>query len=382
MSTKRKRSIVFLAIISLMATAAFLLPANPAAAVMVNLIENGSFEIHVEDPSTWSISGVADFLGVGNTDMASWTVIKGNIDYVTLCPHVPPHTWQAADGEASLDLCGSPGSGGVSQTFATTADATYEVRFYMSGNPMEGYTGPPNKTLRVQATGQFADFSFDVAAEQNSFEEMKWKLCTFTFVADSNSTTLEIFSTMENVHKGPVIDSVSVAAVEDWPIAGTWIEYIPPWQTVEDPGIILHRLTPLDPAGNRLLYAQTYVNVVLTLPPPVPPVDYVSDLVGEAVKTGLNAYEYTLTCYGAKRQAEPGQRCGEITLICVISGRAELLGPDHRYDTYMYKWYSVDRDVDPADGFPDEGQEPIMVLGPLGHDAYRRVPLIPLPEGW
>jgi hypothetical protein len=82
----------------------------------------------------------------------------------------------------------------------------------MSGNPLTGYVGEDqlNKTLRVQAAGQSADFSYDRAVEQNSMEDMKWKLQTFVFVADSNSTTLEIFSTMDIIGVGPVIDNVQV----------------------------------------------------------------------------------------------------------------------------------------------------------------------------
>jgi hypothetical protein len=113
----------------------------------------------------------------------------------------------------SLDLCGGPGSGGISQTFATDISQAYEVRFSMSGNPLTGYPGDdqPNKTLRVQVGDQFEDFSFDVDAEQNSLGDMKWKPCTFTFVADSDSTTLEIFSTMDSAsYVGTVIDNVQV----------------------------------------------------------------------------------------------------------------------------------------------------------------------------
>jgi choice-of-anchor C domain-containing protein len=178
-----------------------------------NLIQNGSFEEYAKDPSTWGFPGVVDFdVDIGNTDIAYWTVIVGKIDYFGACHQVPQKVWTAADGDHSLELAASPSAGGVSQTFATVAGAAYRVEFYMSGSPMTGWSGEeqPNKTLRVQAAGQSADFSYDVAAEQNSLEDMKWKLCTLTFVAESDSTTLEIFSTMDPVHIGPVIDGVSV----------------------------------------------------------------------------------------------------------------------------------------------------------------------------
>ena len=64
---------------------------HSAAAMAGNLIQNGSFEIYAKDESVWSIPGRVDFdLGVGNTDITGWTVIKGKIDYFGRCPDDPP----------------------------------------------------------------------------------------------------------------------------------------------------------------------------------------------------------------------------------------------------------------------------------------------------
>ena len=57
------------------------------------------------------------------------------------------------DGKRSLDLNGSPGVGGVAQTFATVPGQTYEVTFCMAGNPSVSAI----MTMRVKAAGQFAD---------------------------------------------------------------------------------------------------------------------------------------------------------------------------------------------------------------------------------
>ena len=193
-----------------------LLLAATSTAAHAELIGNGSFETYAKSPDTWNPAPMIDFnLAVGTTDIAEWTVIRGNIDYVRQFSGV---TWVAADGERSLDLGGTPGSGGVSQTFSTVVGAPYEVRFYMSGNPNTGWPGEelPNKTLRVQVADQSADFSFDVSAEGSTLEDMKWKLLTVPFVADSNSTTMEIFSTMSaEVYIGPVIDNVSVTQIPE-----------------------------------------------------------------------------------------------------------------------------------------------------------------------
>ena len=347
-----KRKIVIVAIIALTVTAAILLPAQPAAAA--NLIQNGSFETYAKDPGTWSQPNIIDFdPGVGNTDIANWTVINGKIDYV----QYSSYTWRAADGERSLDLCGSPGSGGVSQTFPTTVGATYEVRFSMSGNPMTGHSGDdqPNKTLRVQAAGQLADFSFDAAAEQNSFEDMKWKLCTFTFVVDSNSTTLEIFSTMESLHIGPVIDNVSVVPVQEWPIAGAWINIIP----IPDLGVIVSEWTvsPQDLGGTNFTSVVRVAKPEPTVFGSFPDADHQSDHIGQTVKTGLNTYESTFVGYGTKKAELPGM-LPEIVYISVLYGKARLIDENTMEGEGTHGFFLPSADAD-GDGLPDEGQKPI-----------------------
>ena len=102
---------------------------------------------------------------------------------------------------------------GVAQTFASIPGRRYEVQFMMAGNSDDNNLVPQEpslKTLRVQADGQSQDFSFDVDTEQATYFDMKWKEFSFTFVATSAETTLEIFSTMAPVFGGPVLDAVSV----------------------------------------------------------------------------------------------------------------------------------------------------------------------------
>ena len=39
-----------------------------------NLLQNGSFETYVKNPSTWSTPNIVDFyLDIGNTDITGWT---------------------------------------------------------------------------------------------------------------------------------------------------------------------------------------------------------------------------------------------------------------------------------------------------------------------
>jgi len=129
-----------------------------------NLLQNGSFETYAKAPSTWSTPNIVDFyLNIGNTDIAGWTIINGDIDYMKYSTY----TWQAAEGERCLDLCGNPGSGGVSQTFPTEIGSTYEVQFHMSANPMTGYSGGDqlNKTYAATQVAYMTDESHNLTSK-------------------------------------------------------------------------------------------------------------------------------------------------------------------------------------------------------------------------
>jgi len=69
---------------------------------------------------------------------------KGGIDYVGTY-------WLASQGNRSLDLNGTPGVGGVAQTFDTVPDQTYHVQFDMAGH----FSGLLQE-MRVSAADQVA----------------------------------------------------------------------------------------------------------------------------------------------------------------------------------------------------------------------------------
>ena len=63
------------------------------------------------------------------------------------------------------------------------------------------------------------------------------------------------------------------------------------------------------------------------------------------------------------------------------TGKTELIDRDHRYDSELYvTYYGPDSDVNPADGFPDEDAQPLVVFGPLEGQWFKRVRLMPGPE--
>ncbi len=145
-------------------------------------------------------------------------------------------------------------------------------------------------------------------------------------------------------------------------------------EPVTEPAIIQETFTLLDLAGEKLAYRQRYVNGDPTWLGMYPEADNQSDLVGEAMKTGLNTYEYRIIGYGFKTQ--PANR-GQLQYIFVSNGTITLIDRDTRQATDVYlTLFSADKDVAPADGFPDEGAEPDLCIGPVG-GVVKRVQMLP-----
>jgi choice-of-anchor C domain-containing protein len=181
-----------------------------------NLLVNGDFE------SGPDIRMACFPLNPGSTAITGWTVTRGQIDY-------QDGIWQSSDRRV-VDLDGSPGFGGIAQTFQTVPGQSYRVTFDMAGD----LGGPPQiKRMRVEAAGQSAEFTFDIkrmpvqAAGQSaeftfdsagrSREKMRWVTRTWQFTATERQTTIEFFS-LDAVggRAGPVIDNTK----------GGWLWYV------------------------------------------------------------------------------------------------------------------------------------------------------------
>jgi choice-of-anchor C domain-containing protein len=180
-----------------LAFAVGLIPVPVTAAEPENLLVNGSFEDGPDD-----IGGFTS-LDKDSGVIKGWVVIGGQIDLIDT-------HWQAADGKRSLDLHGSPGYGGVAQTFKTEKGKKYKVTFSLAGNP--GGT-VAKKTIVVRAAGKEKEFTFDTTGKSGT--DMGWKKETWEFTAEKAETTLELITAMtEDAAAGPALDDVSVIAVK------------------------------------------------------------------------------------------------------------------------------------------------------------------------
>jgi choice-of-anchor C domain-containing protein len=153
-----------------------------------NLITNGSFETAPE--------------GLGLTSgIPGWEIVRNNVDVVGAY-------WQQVDGRLSVDLAGTPGAGTIAQNVETIIGQTYEVSFWMAGNPA---CGNPSKSLRLMLGdgSRYADFTF--STQGRSLTNMGWTRQVFTFVADQPVTRLRFANWGDQQENcGAVIDGVSV----------------------------------------------------------------------------------------------------------------------------------------------------------------------------
>jgi choice-of-anchor C domain-containing protein len=174
----------------------------PAKLIEVPLLVNGSFERGPELPNP-DAKGYKE-LEAGSRELTGWVVTRAQIDWISAY-------WDHAHGNRSIDLHGSPGVGGIKQTFATTKGQKYRLTFYLAGNPY-AETRHIAKSVMVRVAGEEAKFTFD--ASNRAMKDMGWQLQTMDFVAEGAETTLEFYSPMTECQvAGPALDDVSVVAV-------------------------------------------------------------------------------------------------------------------------------------------------------------------------
>jgi hypothetical protein len=155
---------------------------------------------------------------------------------------------------------------------------------------------------------------------------------------------------------------------EDCTIPGSWITYLKEPEGFS-PLVMQETLTPLDPARRRLSYVLRLVNGDPTFLGLDPDADVMSELVGEAVRTGWNTYDFSVIGYGVKSEA--GTR-GQIRYIWVVAGSITC-EDGVKIDNADLSVYTGDQDSD-QDGFPDEGEEPVLYIPSDAFSTGRRIP--------
>lgn len=132
----------------------------------------------------------------GGTINSVWNVSGAGIDWIG-------SYWAPLEGNGSVDMS-TTAPGILSTTLSTVAGQSYDLSFYMSGNPDGGNTV---KSLQVMVGDLNAIYTFDITGTDKS--NMAWMLKTGTFVASGND--LLTFTSLDSNAYGAALDMVSVA---------------------------------------------------------------------------------------------------------------------------------------------------------------------------
>jgi choice-of-anchor C domain-containing protein len=155
-----------------------------------NLLVNGSFE---DGPSPGNFKSY----NPGSTAIPGWKVTRGQIDEMGMD--------NAADGHNAIDLHGSPGHGGIEQTFPTNKGRRYRVTFSLTVNPHAKHL---SKKMAVAAAGTKTVLTAD---SRGKSKNIGWTNRVFEFTAVADKSTLEFYTLdKRDPNSGPLIDNVRV----------------------------------------------------------------------------------------------------------------------------------------------------------------------------
>jgi hypothetical protein len=158
---------------------------------------------------------------------------------------------------------------------------------------------------------------------------------------------------------------------ESWqgiPLAGAWIA------TLEDSDLVGYAtITPENPEHTKFGQRWQQYNPDPTVSGMFPEADRQSDWVGQIVQTGWNTYESTVVYYGTQKVED--QRRPQILYIAVLYGEGRLVDLNTFTSAGTFAVFLAEQDAD-GDGFPDEGQEPVMCV-PYALESCKRVQVMP-----
>jgi len=163
----------------------------------------------------------------------------------------------------------------------------------------------------------------------------------------------------------------------EWPLEGSWIATVPtPLGNIIFKGIWAAQ----DATKTQFTGEFEQINTYPVLIDVYPDAEEVKFAGGLAVKIGLNKYEMISLEYFTRTA---GASLEEIVGIGIVTGTIELVGPDLHQGQGTGAYYMAAQDAD-QDGFPDEGEEPVLCM-PWGWTAKRLTTMpscvpTPMPE--
>jgi hypothetical protein len=160
-------------------------------------------------------------------------------------------------------------------------------------------------------------------------------------------------------------------------LAGAWIAEVPLPPPYPESVVHLITLDPQDPTGNRYTLVVKHSQCSPYAFGAFPEGGIQSDSVGLLVRTGRDTYRFTIVGHVTNETdptLPPWFGVDEMSHISVISGTMSPIDCDTLETEAMIAYYAAVQDSD-GDGFPDEGQIPVLCV-PIAATA-RRMQLMP-----
>lgn len=132
----------------------------------------------------------------------------------------------------------------------------------------------------------------------------------------------------------------------------------------------MYSFSPSDPSGREAAFQGTIHVIDPTLGGLFPDVQYVTDLIGQAVVTSPGEAAYTVVEYAMKKVGAIPEK----VVIIVDSGTVRRIAPGKAEVHHNIALYLPSQDAD-EDGLPDKGQSPILCLPFTSLDT--RLPILP-----
>ena len=208
---KNKSSIVKLAAAMLFAASTVAVPL--AAYADTNLVVDGNFDNPLYSGSFVNYKAGDTFGGLGNN---AW-LVTGNVQVWGPNPDAGVdligNYWSAPSlGQGSVDLSGLA-PGGISQKLGSLAAGTYQLSFYLSGNP--DVKGDKTVGVFVNNTSLVPLGLTYTVTSANSKTNMNWELETLNFTTNGGNTELAFTSISPNSAYGPAVAGISVTRVPE-----------------------------------------------------------------------------------------------------------------------------------------------------------------------
>ena len=178
-----------------------------------NMLIDGSFE---DVTAPINPFGLITLPG-DSSDLPGWTISGAVISGITGTPGidvVPNSYWQPSDGNFSVNLDGTPGHGGITQTVATAPGVTYQLTFDFAVNPEVGLPGEialeriMDLTITAGDASVLQDEQYSEFAGSNTNSSMNYTGQLVLFVATDTTSTIAFTAIGLTTYTGPVIDNV------------------------------------------------------------------------------------------------------------------------------------------------------------------------------